>query len=113
MKLKVPEWLGLSFKNSWELNNLVDTHLPGQPLFQQKDILVSNKVCELFFQDIIQCIRALFRDPDFAPYLIFTPKRHYADNNKEEMIYHDMYTGAWWRFMQVSMQMINVATMPC
>ena len=75
--------------------------------------MVGNEVCELFFRDIIQCIRALFGDPDFAPYLIFAPERHYTDNDKEEMVYHDMYTGAWWCFTQVSTQMIDVATTPC
>ena len=44
----------------------------------------------------------LFRDPDFAPYLIFAPERHCTDKDREERVYHNMYTGAWWWFTQVS-----------
>ena len=99
--LKVHDRLSLSFKTSRELNQMIDTHLPGRPPFQRKEILVGNEVCELYFRDVIQCIRALFGDPDFAPYLIFAPERHYTDEDREEMMYHDMHTGAWWWFTQV------------
>jgi hypothetical protein len=99
--LKVHDRLGLSFKNSQELNQMIDTHLPGHPPFQRKEILVSDEVCELYYRDIIQCIHALFGDPDFAPYLIFAPERHNTDEDREERMYHDMHTGAWWWFMQV------------
>ena len=101
------------FKNSRELNELIDKHLPGRPPFRRKEILVGDEVCELYFRDIIQCIRALFCDPDLAPYLIMAPERHYTDEDKEEMVYHDMYTGKWWWFTQVR-RGGNVAGMkPC
>ncbi|KAN0139632.1 hypothetical protein V8E53_002294 [Lactarius tabidus] len=109
----VNERLGLLFKNTQELNKVIDTHLPsavvnhdipGRPPFQRKEILVGNEVCKLYFQDIIQCIHALFSDPDFAPYLIFAPERHYTDEDQEEMVYHDMYTGQWWWFTQVAIE---------
>ena len=109
-KLKIPEWLGLSFKNSHELINMIDTHLPGQPLFQQKEILVGDEVCKLYFQDIIQCIHALFGDQDFAPYLRFAPERHYTDKDKDKRVYNDIYTGAWWWFTQVSTLNNDMAT---
>ncbi|KAN0129797.1 hypothetical protein V8E53_012389 [Lactarius tabidus] len=96
--------LGLSFKNTRELNKVIDTHLPGRPPFQRKEILVGDEVCELYFQDIIQCICTLFWDPDFTPYLIFAPERHYTDEDQEEMVYHDMYTGQWWWFTQVAIE---------
>jgi hypothetical protein len=32
--MKVAERLELSFKNTWELNEIIDTHLPGRPPFQ-------------------------------------------------------------------------------
>ena len=81
---------------------MIDTHLPGRPLFQRKEILVGDEVCKLYFRDIIQCIHALFGDQDFAPYLKFAPERHYTDKDKDERVYHDIYTGAWWWFTQVS-----------
>ncbi|KAF8258061.1 hypothetical protein EI94DRAFT_1780982 [Lactarius quietus] len=102
--MKVHERLRLSFKNSRELNQLIDTHLPGCPPFQRKEILVGDEVCKLYFRDIVQCIRALFGDPDFAPYLILAPERHYTDEEKDERVYHDMYTGGWWWFTQVAIE---------
>ncbi|KAH9015557.1 hypothetical protein EDB84DRAFT_1633781 [Lactarius hengduanensis] len=66
----VQERLGLTFKNTRELNHLVDSHLPGRPPFQRKEVLVGDEVCEVFYRDIIQCIRALFGDPDLAPVLV-------------------------------------------
>ncbi|KAF8267553.1 hypothetical protein EI94DRAFT_1786387 [Lactarius quietus] len=98
--MKVHEQLGLLFKHLRELNQLIDTHLPGCPPFQRKEILVGDEVCKLYFRDIVQCIRALFGDPDFAPYLILAPERHYTDEEKDERVYHDMYTGGWWWFTQ-------------
>ncbi|KAN0137729.1 hypothetical protein V8E53_004485 [Lactarius tabidus] len=100
----VPERLELSFKNAQELNEIIDTHLPGRPSFQRKEILVGDEVCELYFRDIIQCIRTLFFDPDFAPYLIFTPEKHYADEEKTERMYHDMHTGSWWWSTQAAVE---------
>ena len=100
-EMKVHKRLGVSFKNSRELNELIDKHLPGRPPFRRKEMLVGDEVCELYFRDIIQCICVLFGDQDFAPYLIMAPERHYTDDDKEERMYHDMHTGGWWWFTQV------------
>ncbi|KAF8261595.1 hypothetical protein EI94DRAFT_1780209 [Lactarius quietus] len=100
----VQERLGLTFKNTLELNKIIDTHLPGCPPFQRKEVLVGDEVCKVFYRNIIQCIRALFADPDLSPHLIFTPEWHYADEDKEERIYHDMHTGSWWWSTQVAVE---------
>ncbi|KAF8267616.1 hypothetical protein EI94DRAFT_1771828 [Lactarius quietus] len=107
----VPEQLGLSFKNTWELNQIIDTHLPGHPPFQQKEIVVGGEVCELYFCDIIQCICALFKDPDLAPHLKYVPERHYNDEDREERVYHDMYTGTWWWSTQVMVEKVMPGAM--
>ncbi|KAM6493555.1 hypothetical protein JOM56_011689 [Amanita muscaria] len=96
----VQENLRISFKNARELNMIIDTHLPGRPPFERQEILVGNEVCEIYFRDILACIRALFGDPDFAPYLLISPERHYTDETKQERMYHDMHTGKWWWSMQ-------------
>ncbi len=98
---KVQDRLGLTFKNTRELNQLIDSHLPGRPPFQRKEVLVGDEVCEVFYRDIIQCIRTLFGDPDLAPYLIFAPEKHYIDDERTEQMYHDMHTGSWWWSTQV------------
>ncbi|KAG1749000.1 uncharacterized protein EDB91DRAFT_1235537 [Suillus paluster] len=82
------EGLGLSYKNSCKLNKIIDTKIPAhRPRFQRKEILVA---------DIIECVRALYGDPEFAPYLMFVPEQHYTDQDETERLYHDLHTGKWW-----------------
>ncbi|KIL59617.1 hypothetical protein M378DRAFT_14733 [Amanita muscaria Koide BX008] len=98
----VQEGLNLSFKNTRELNKFIDGKLPGRPPFEHQEILVGGEVCDVYFRDIIACIHALFGDPDFAPYLVVAPERHYTDESKEERMYHDMHAGRWWWSTQQS-----------
>ncbi|KDQ49252.1 hypothetical protein JAAARDRAFT_201038 [Jaapia argillacea MUCL 33604] len=92
----IPEKLGLSFKNSRELNKIVDKHLPGRPRFKHEQIVIGGEAFDIYFRDILECIRALYGDPEFAPYLVFKPERHYADEDCTIRLYHDMHTGKWW-----------------
>jgi hypothetical protein len=112
-QLKVRERLELTFKNTRELNKLIDDHLPGRSPFQHHELVVDEEVCEVYFRDILACIRGLFGDPDFAPYLIFTPEKHYADIEKQERMYHDMHTGKWWWSTQVSYRMYISCKVDC
>ncbi|KAF9000765.1 hypothetical protein BDQ17DRAFT_1391292 [Cyathus striatus] len=88
--------LGLSFKSSSELNQRIDENLPGCPHFVRKEICIGNETCDVYFRDIIDCVKALLGDPNFAPYLVFEPEKHYTDNTETTRMYHDMHTGRWW-----------------
>ena len=79
MTYQVHKHLGLSFKNSMELNKIIDTLLPGQPRFEKHEIVVGDEVCEVYYRDVIACLRVLFGNPDFAPFLVFAPEKHYVD----------------------------------
>ncbi|KAG2060507.1 hypothetical protein BDR06DRAFT_979334 [Suillus hirtellus] len=93
----VCEWLGLSYRNSRKLNHIINSKIPAhQPCFRCQEILVASEAFNVYFRDILQCIKALFRDPELAPHLVFAPKQHYSDEDKTQRIYHDMYTGNWW-----------------
>ncbi|KAF7332804.1 hypothetical protein MSAN_02431600 [Mycena sanguinolenta] len=95
--LKVPEALGLSYRTSAELNEIIDKNLPtGGPAFQREEIVVAGEAFDVYFRDIIECIRALYSDPEFANVLVFVPERHYADVDKTVRLYHDLHTGKWW-----------------
>ncbi|KAF8260450.1 hypothetical protein EI94DRAFT_1773693 [Lactarius quietus] len=78
-------------------------------------ITVSDEVCELHFHNILQCIHVLFWDPDLAPHLVFKPERHYTDEKKTERLYHNMYVGSWWWWMQVRVEKVLPGAMlvPC
>lgn len=95
--------LGLSFKNVRELDAIVDKDLSsGRPRFCQREIIVAGEAFEVFYRDVIQCVCALYGDPEFADILVFTPERHYADADHTTRVYFDMHTGRWWWDTQVS-----------
>ncbi|KAG2053153.1 hypothetical protein BDR06DRAFT_914253 [Suillus hirtellus] len=89
--------LGLSYKNSVELNKIIDTKIPShRPRFVHHKACVAGETYDLFSRDILECVRALYGDPEHAQYLSFAPERHYADADKTQRLYHDLCTGEWW-----------------
>lgn len=92
--------LGLSYKNSKELNKLVDS-LPSRPQFKRSEILVGDEVMVMYHRDVLECVRSLYSDPEFAPHLVFKPERHYTDEDQTSRIYSDIHTGKWWWELQV------------
>lgn len=95
------ERLGLSFKTAKELNTIIDRDLPGRPAFQHHSVDFGGHTYDVFFRDIISCLKALWSDPELSPYLILAPERHYADKDKTIRLYFDMHTGKWWWRTQV------------
>ncbi|KAI9435762.1 hypothetical protein H4582DRAFT_1763039, partial [Lactarius indigo] len=102
---RVVDKLGLLFKNSMELNRIIDTQLPGRPSFHSS---ISHHslpcLCEyaLYVCYIMECVQALYRDPEFSPYLVYAPERHYVDEKCDLRMYHDMHTREWWWSTQVN-----------
>lgn len=106
--LKLCDTLDLSYKSSDELNKIIDEHIPGRPRFKRREIIVGGEAYEVFFRDVIECIRALYGDVEFARYLLLVPVQHWADKNKTIQLFHDMHTGNWWWTTQVSLMSILV-----
>ncbi|KAJ6611148.1 hypothetical protein B0H10DRAFT_1953313 [Mycena sp. CBHHK59/15] len=100
----VTERLGLSYKNTRELNDIIDKKLPGCPKFKRKEIIVAGEAYNVYFCDILECVKALFGDPEFAAHLKVAPERHYADKDETIRLYHDMHTGKWWWATQLRIQ---------
>lgn len=65
----------------------------------------------MYYRDIIACVKALFGDPKFAPYLVFAPEKHYVDEKKTKRMYHDMLTGKWWWATQVRLCITRLSNM--
>ncbi|CAL1711137.1 unnamed protein product [Somion occarium] len=89
----IQEGLELNYKNSRELNRIIDTQLPGRPQFRCKEIVVAGEVFEVYHRPIMECIKSLYGNHKFAQHLIFAPERHYADKDMTMCMYHDMHTG--------------------
>ncbi len=100
---QIVESLRLSFKNSRELDAMIDTKLPSaRPQFKHYEILVAGEAVEGYFRDILECIRSLYGDPEFAPLLLLVPEKHYTNKTCNTRVYFDMNTGKWWWATQVS-----------
>ncbi|KAJ7212297.1 hypothetical protein GGX14DRAFT_534532 [Mycena pura] len=81
----------LSYRTSAELNNIIDGSLSrGRPPFEHQ------KIFNVYFHDVLWCVRALYGDPEFANCLINLPKRHHTDEQKLIRLWHDMHTDEWW-----------------
>lgn len=98
---KLVDGLALSYRTSKELNDIIDKKLPGLPQFQCQELKIGGEHLQFHYRDTIQCIRALFGNPEFACDLIFAPERHYTDSSRTCRIYNEMATGDWWWSVQV------------
>ncbi|KAI1782434.1 hypothetical protein LXA43DRAFT_905807 [Ganoderma leucocontextum] len=104
----VAQLLQLSFKTAQQLNSIIDKKLPGgRPRFQREEIVVAGEAFEVFFRNILECIRALYGDPEFAPLLLLVPEKHYTDSSKTDRVYFDMNTGKWWWATQEELEKEN------
>ncbi|KAG0698923.1 hypothetical protein DFH29DRAFT_983698 [Suillus ampliporus] len=97
--------LDLSYRNSHELNKIIDSQIPAHhPHFQQQEILMAGEAFDVYFRDIIECVKALFGEPELTPYLMFALEQHYSDEDKTQRLYHDMHTGQWWWHTQKQLE---------
>jgi hypothetical protein len=63
---------------------------------------VGGETFAMYSRDILECIKALYGDAEFAEHLLFKPERHYKHSDRKERVYHDMHTGEWWWQVQVN-----------
>ncbi|KAI0822881.1 hypothetical protein BC628DRAFT_1421293 [Trametes gibbosa] len=102
------ETLGLSYKNTNELNTIIDDKLRHRrPLFSRFEAEVMGEKCDMYARPILECIAALLHDPEHSQYLCFAPKRHYANSDKTVRLYHDLHTGEWWWKIQRKLEAEN------
>ena len=102
--MKIVDTLGLSYRSVKQMNELIDTKIPGRPHFLCKKLFIGHEHLEFYCRDVIGCIRSLYGDPQFAQELAFAPERHYTTDERTCRIYNEMYTGDWWWSVQVRCQ---------
>ena len=109
--LQIPglcEALGLSYENTHDLNHIIDNEIPNtRPRFKRGEITAGGITYDVYFRDIIECVKALFGDPEFAPILIFAPEKHYSNKARTEQLFHDMHTGKWWWTTQAALEKLK------
>ncbi|KAH9015334.1 hypothetical protein EDB85DRAFT_1875899 [Lactarius pseudohatsudake] len=104
--LQIPEVtdrLGVSYSSAKELDRIIDA-LPGRPPFECEDFTIGGERLSFYFRNVLQCIRTLFGDPEFAHELAFAPERHYSDPERTCRVYSEMHTGDWWWAVQTSLE---------
>lgn len=57
---------------------------------------------ELWRRDPVECVRELIGNPAFKEYMSYVPEMAYADEDAQNRMYDEMWTGDWWKDMQVS-----------
>ncbi|KAI0037563.1 hypothetical protein FA95DRAFT_1506815, partial [Auriscalpium vulgare] len=93
--------LQLPFKTAKDLNAIIDNQLPRRPVFKQDKISVGGQSFNVYYRDTLDCIKALYGDPEFAPYMAYAPERHYVDDAQTNRVYNEMKTGKWWWRVQM------------
>ena len=101
------EKLELSYSSTKELNHIIDNALPGRPSFQCCEVFIGGETLEFYHHDLLNCIRSIYGDPEFAQDLVVCPERHYTDQGRTERIYNEMHTGDWWWAVQVHYTMLD------
>ncbi|KAJ3786888.1 hypothetical protein GGU10DRAFT_374527 [Lentinula aff. detonsa] len=99
----VCEKLGLSYRNANQLNAIIDTLPNIRPKFMRQEVVVQGQAFEMYFRDILECVKSLYSDAEFAEYLKFAPERHFENSRCEDQLYHDMHTGGWWWSTQTTL----------
>ena len=83
--------LGLSYGSTEELNRIIDTRLHGRtPRFKRAKVEMAGESFDLYFRDILECVRALYGNPEFARYLVFEPEKVYSQGNHERLYCSEM-----------------------
>lgn len=106
--LKVVDKLGLSYSSTKELNQIIDNMLPGCPAFERRELVIGGETLELYFRDILSCIRSIYSDPELAQDLVVAPERHFTDPERTDHIYSKMHTGDWWWSVQVRSAILDL-----
>lgn len=100
--MQLVDKLGLSFSNTDELNRIIDGKLPnGLPKFVREEVTLAGHTYEFYHRDILQCVRALYGDPELAKFMAHAPEKHFTGPDKKTRIYLEMNSGKWWWTRQV------------
>lgn len=64
-------------------------------------MVIAGEAFDVYYRDALDCVRALFVDPNFAADLVFKPEQHFTDDTEKTRVFHEMHTGHWWWDTQV------------
>lgn len=119
-KLQIVSRAGLSFRSNYRLNTLLEQLPTAGPKWRSRIISVKGDIkgpdgeplveeTELWTRNILEVIQELLENVTYGKDMVFEPREEYSDADRTERCYTEMWTGDWWKRIQVSLQ-INPAS---
>lgn len=98
------ERLGLSFKNTRELNQKIDHDLAPSAEWERASFKVAGvaEELEVVYRDPLEVIEEIYSSPAYCDQMKFAPEKHWVNDKRTKRIYNEMWTGDWWWKRQVS-----------
>ncbi|VDC01268.1 unnamed protein product [Peniophora sp. CBMAI 1063] len=105
----VVERLDLQYRNTHELNKILDNELPRRPDFMRHTYRLGGETLEMYARDALDVLKDLYARPDFASSMVFAPVKHFVvvdteHGRVEERAYSDMHSARWWWRMQTKLE---------
>ena len=64
--------------------------------------LVPPERLELWKRDLVECMKDLMGNPIFKESLEYAPQKHFTDEEGNNHVFDEMWTGDWWWNTQVN-----------
>jgi hypothetical protein len=95
--LQLANKIGVSWKNSRELHQVIDT-IPDRAPWSETNIFLrgSDVSHRIFFRNPIDCVRALWQNPAYADQMHYCPQRIYKNKTRSCRVYNELWSGDWW-----------------
>ncbi|KAG8703498.1 hypothetical protein FRC08_002802 [Ceratobasidium sp. 394] len=105
----------LSFGSNYTLNNLIDALPLAGPKWNVKAVKITGdklgpdgkpltETVELWYRDILGVIQELLENHTYGKDLVFAPCEKWNDAKQTERVYDEMWTGDWWKRLQVNQE---------
>lgn len=100
---QVAEKLGLSFKTTKKLNQIIDHELAPAPDWHTLSFPMEGirGEIEVLYRDPMDVLQDIYGSPTYCEQMLFAPERHWEDDDRKVRVYNEMNTGNWWWDMQV------------
>jgi Plavaka transposase len=74
---------------------------PGNQLADNGEPMPPEKL-ELWRRDPVECLKELMGNPIFKDSMEYAPQKHFMDEEGNNRVFDEMWTGDWWWNTQVS-----------
>jgi hypothetical protein len=94
----------LSFKNTWELHQKVDSLPDRAGPWREKTLSFRNHPDEeftLWYRNSLEAVKALMGDPSLKKDIVYRLQKIFTEGQEKKCVRTEMWTGDWWWTMQL------------